>query len=1086
MAETIENLVVRVAMDGTGFQNGVSKINRKLKLVQSEFKVAEQQVGKFGSATDRLKIKSDSLTKQITIQKDKVEALRRALQQSIDKKGADATATQNLAIKTNKAKEALAKMENQLVDTNDQIKKEGSALHRLNQRLEKSGQKMRDFGDNTGQAGQALTIGLTAPIAGIGFTATKAAIDFETAFTGVKKTVNATEAEYEQLEKGIRDMAKEIPSSTEEIAKVAEAAGQLGIKKGAILDFTRTMIDLGNSTNLAADQGATALARLANITQMPQDEFDRLGSTIVGLGNNLATTEAEIAEMSLRIAGAGHQIGLTEPQILGFAGALSSVGINAEAGGSAISRVMINIASAVQKGGDKLKTFAKVSGESVEDFRKSFKKDAADAILDFIEGLGDMQEEGKNTFGVLDDLGLSEIRVRDALLRASGAGDAFREALELGNKAWEENTALTNEATKRYDTAASQLKIFWNRIKDVGIELGQALVPALLDAVDAAEPVIDFTRDMADAFADLSKPTQRIILGIAGVTAAMGPLMLVTGPLISGIGSLALAMTTAGVSMTAVLGPIGLVVGGLTALGVAAFAFAGAQNDLNEVSLETYESMKKQHDQMAKLIPEFEKLRNKSNLTNDEFSRYLDLQERIKTATDPQAIKSLKDEVEKLRKKSGLSNDQLNRMVDLNKTITEKMPKATGTITEQGNRVADTTEALKRYNEELAEASIRELSKERNKALLNQKALQQQINKLQDRYNRGTQIEAELKKLLNGYTKSIARTKISEYETDIKQLNTQIQSGKYTAEEVKQMKIKLENERVLLTALKGGKNELLKQLIHYQDQNDEIDKQIEKKQAEINKLDVITRKLKTQLLVSAGIDREIAQQNVKKGTAIDLVNEQINKLKDERAQIIANAKKQGGMNQVHREAVQKIDKQIDKLRGVRSEIGNITDEGRDMNSVLGKDIFKDLVIKRRYTGPRPMGGPYKYAYAEGTNFHPGGYALVGEEGPEIVNLPRGAQVIPNDESERLLQSLRSLPHFADGGEMLRQGLALVGERGRELVRMPQGQATSTAPQRGGDVNQYITINSPQPTSPSENARKYKQAGQYLAMEWNMR
>src|SRR5690606_8832413 len=112
------------------------------------------------------------------------------------------------------------------------------------------------------------------------------AIDFETAFAGVRKTVDATESEFAELETGIREMAKEIPVAATEIAGVAEAAGQLGIEKENILEFTRTMVDLGVATNMSSDQAATSLARLANITQMPQSEFDRLGSTIVELGNN--------------------------------------------------------------------------------------------------------------------------------------------------------------------------------------------------------------------------------------------------------------------------------------------------------------------------------------------------------------------------------------------------------------------------------------------------------------------------------------------------------------------------------------------------------------------------------------------------------------------------------------------------------------------------------------------------------------------------------------------------------------------------------------------------------------------------------
>jgi len=153
---------------------------------------------------------------------------------------------------------------------------------------------------NMQKSGAVMSAAITAPLVAVGTTVIKTSVDFESAFAGVRKTVDATEEEFAQLRQGILDMSNELPASANEIAKVAEAAGQLGIKTENILDFTRTMIDLGESTNLSAEQAATALARFANIVQMPQDEFDKLGSVIVDLGNNLATTEAEIVEMGVK------------------------------------------------------------------------------------------------------------------------------------------------------------------------------------------------------------------------------------------------------------------------------------------------------------------------------------------------------------------------------------------------------------------------------------------------------------------------------------------------------------------------------------------------------------------------------------------------------------------------------------------------------------------------------------------------------------------------------------------------------------------------------------------------------------------
>ena len=149
-------------------------------------------------------------------------------------------------------------------------------------------------------------------------------------------------------------MSTEIPATTDEIAAVAEAAGQLGIQKDSLLDFTETMIMMGTATNMTADEAATSLAQFANITGTSADEYDRLGSTIVALGNNFATTESEITEMATRLASAGTLAGLTEAEILALSTAMSSVGIEAEAGGTAMTQTLSAIESAVASGGDTL------------------------------------------------------------------------------------------------------------------------------------------------------------------------------------------------------------------------------------------------------------------------------------------------------------------------------------------------------------------------------------------------------------------------------------------------------------------------------------------------------------------------------------------------------------------------------------------------------------------------------------------------------------------------------------------------------------------------------------------------------------
>lgn len=412
-------------------------------------------------------------------------------------------------------------------------------------------------------AGMALSIGVTAPIVAIGAASAKAAIDFESSFAGVRKTVDATEPELAAMSNAFREMAQTIPVNVNELNNIAAAAGQLGIENENIVGFTRVMADLGVATNLSSDQAATALARLANITQMPQDQFENLGSTIVALGNNFATTESEIVEMGLRIAGAGEQIGLTEGEILAVGTALSSVGIEAEAGGTAISKVMIDMAASVSSGGEALGQFASVAGVSADEFAEKFRTNAAGALNDFIQGLGRMKQTGGDVLGTLEAMGITEVRMRDALLRASGAGDLLTRSLKLQGEAWKENDALSKEATTRYGTTASQLTILWNKVNDVAIKLGDALLPAIIGLVDAAEPMIDVLKFAVDMFTALPAPMQLTAIAAAGIVAAIGPMLFLIGGAATGVGALGSAFAAVTGTATGMQGAMVLLTGGL-------------------------------------------------------------------------------------------------------------------------------------------------------------------------------------------------------------------------------------------------------------------------------------------------------------------------------------------------------------------------------------------------------------------------------------------------------------------------------------------------------------------------------------------
>ena len=411
----------------------------------------------------------------------------------------------------------------------------GKAIAQIN----KMGKKLKGVGRD-------LSRNLSAPLAGIGLGAAKASIDFESAFAGVRKTVNASEKEFKGFSDEIKRLSTVIPASTTEIAGVAEAAGQLGVKNKDLISFTETMLKLGTATNMSAETAAVSLAQFTNITGLAPDKIENLGATIVALGNNFATTEAEIVEMSLRLAAAGTDIGLTEANILGFSAALTSVGIAAESGGTAFSRVFKDIAKAVDSGGKKLDEFAKVAGITAEQFASDFKEKPAEAITQFIEGFVRIKKEGGSALQALDDVKLGAIRTSDALLRTANAGNLVRGAIEGSNTAWSDNVALNIEAAERYKTLASRLTIAWGQVRLLAIEIGDTLRPTI-------EKTIDFIALLTGALRGFSDKTKDVIVNIGLVVAALGPVLLalgalvtiLTGPMVLAIGGTLVAVSAA-------------------------------------------------------------------------------------------------------------------------------------------------------------------------------------------------------------------------------------------------------------------------------------------------------------------------------------------------------------------------------------------------------------------------------------------------------------------------------------------------------------------------------------------------------------
>lgn len=439
---------------------------------------------------------------------------------------------QSLPTKIANAETGYFKLRDAMQQTHTAFRNNGGKLADVAQRfndvggrVQAFGQKMSGFGDGLSKMTAGLSTGM--------YLAGKAAIDFESSFAGVVKTVNGSPEQLNRIRQGFLDLSTQIPVSANELAKIGEVAGQLGIKTENILDFTKTIADLGATTNLSAEEGATSLAQFMAVMGTSQGNIRNLGSSIVELGNNFATNERSIVEMAQRLSGMGKQTNMAEADVLGLAAALSTVGIEAEAGGSAMTQVMNKMQNAVASGGDGLQKFASAAGVSANEFANAFRTRPVEALQMLLKGLDEVKENGGNVNEVLAGLGITGIREADAIKRLAGAlnGDSgLGKALDIANKGWKENNALTKEASIRYQTSASKLKMAKNEIQKMAIEMGSQLLPKLAQALTASKPLVNSLGNMMLWFSKLPTAVQLATLGF-------GPFMSVLGRVTTGIGS---------------------------------------------------------------------------------------------------------------------------------------------------------------------------------------------------------------------------------------------------------------------------------------------------------------------------------------------------------------------------------------------------------------------------------------------------------------------------------------------------------------------------------------------------------------------
>lgn len=803
-ASVYKGLTIQIGADTT-------KLTSALRQAQKSAEGTTKQLRQINSAlkldphnTELLAQKQELLTKQIAASNEKLGILKETMKQ-VSKEDVTSEQWTQLVTDISRTESQLEKLKGELEETARQerlassgaadyaekLGKIGDKAQEVGGKIESVGDKIQSLGGGISNIGGALTAGVTAPIVAAAGASVKAAIDIDSGLTSVKKTVDGTEEQYQQLKDAAIEFSQTNAVGADQMLEIDALGAQLGFAIEELELFGQVASGLDIATDMDAETASTEMAQFANITKMAHDDIERYASSIVNVGNNMATTESKVSAMSQRIAAAGTQVKMSQADILGWSGAMSSLGIEAEAGGSAFSTIISKIDAVVSKSGNldkltesqktytkaiedaqarlnelnkikldvgkkgmstdewislnneiaktketissskkalgetdkdmgeilgKLESFAGLAGMSGDEFRKAWGENATDTLQKVLKGLDGVD----NKTVALEELEITELRQVDAMKRLAGNTDLVSEALKTANEGWNENTALQNEVDNRNESLASKFEILKNKVVAVADQVGKPLADALLDAVDAAEPLIEMVEKGAQAFADMSKEEQQNMLKNVALVASLGPLLSIAGKTVSVFGGMvkgvgaatkAFGSFSSGLSskiakmsqMSGVAGKLGGalsgVSGGLIGIGaaagiaVAAFAISKWQEYQQELE-DTEESAKSLKDMEEEAAESVKK-------TNDE------LKDNTGYEDYRSQIRETEEAIDDLREKQANANREFeNSFKELN-IDTSQLEPYLKTIEELGNKdlpltveqQAELKNAVEQYND---------------------------------------------------------------------------------------------------------------------------------------------------------------------------------------------------------------------------------------------------------------------------------------------------------------------------------------------------------------------------------------------------
>ena len=594
----IKGITIEIDGNTQSLQKSLAEVNGKLRDTQTALKDVDSLLKMDPGNVELIAQKQNYLKDAIEATKEKLEQEKLALQQMKDN-----NATGEVTEKQKALEREIIETEKSLESLEGEMKNFGSVgkqqAESVAQSMAQVGEKVQAAGQKVSAVGDALTASVSAPIAAAGVGALKASLSYEDALAKLSTIADTSQVPMEELSNQILELSKVSGISAETLANNVYDAISAGQQTADAVNFVSNATALARAGFTSTDSALDILTTSLNAYGLAAEDVTRVSDVLINTQNLGKTTVDQLASSMGKVIPTAKANGVEIEDLAGVYAVMTANGI-------ATAETTTYFNSMLNELGKSGSTAANAFAAGTEHIKEGglTMKEAMEMGWELTDVLSVLDEQAAESGTTISNMfGSAEAGKAAAVLWDNGA--KLNDAVE----AMGQSAGATETAYGKLNTTSFEIEKTINELKVTLLEIGDVLKAELMPVF---EKVVKKIKELTGYISGMSVEEKEQMIKIAGIVAAIGPLLSVGGRLISGIGTVMTMAPKIGTALTALTGPVGIVIAAIAAL-AAAFAALwtsdeGFRNDVSGIFNEIQISIQPLVDALGELWAAFQEL----------------------------------------------------------------------------------------------------------------------------------------------------------------------------------------------------------------------------------------------------------------------------------------------------------------------------------------------------------------------------------------------------------------------------------------------------------------------------------------------